>query len=404
MTGMTGELGTVCVVGASLAGLNAAETLRREGFDGRLVLVGDEPHAPYDRPPLSKQLLRGEWEPERTALRTPDAIDELGAEWLLGTRATALDLDARHVTLDDGSRIDFDGLVIATGATPRRLPGTPDLAGVFVLRTLDDSLALAGALEGAAHLVVVGAGFIGLEVAASARALGVETTVVEVAPVPLAHAVGAAVGAGLARLHADHGVDLRCGVGVEGLDGRDGAVAAVRLSDGSVVEADVVVIGVGVRPQTDWLEGSGLALDDGVVCDATCAAAPGVVAAGDVARWPNPLFGETMRVEHWDNAVQQGVAAARRLLAGPDAAEPFAPVPYFWSDQYDRKIQFVGRPGDHAEVVAGSPADERFVVAYGREGRLVGALSVKSARTLADLRAMIAERAQFEAAVAAARS
>ena len=397
-------LETVAVVGASLAGLRAVETLRREGFDGRLVLIGAEPHLPYDRPPLSKQLLRGEWEPDKIALRRAD-YDELDLDLRLGTRATALDPGARRVTLDDGSQLEYDGLVIATGAAPRVLRGTPDLEGIHLLRTLDDALAIRDALGREPRVCVVGAGFIGAEVAASARSLGLEVSMVDPLPVPCQRGVGAQMGELLADLHRDHGVALHLGVGVEGFEGGP-RVARVRLADGRALDADLVVIGIGVAPETSWLASSGLKLEDGVVCDATCATdAPGVVAAGDVARWFNPLFDEAMRVEHWTNAVEQGVHAARRLLAGPEAAQPFAPVPMFWSDQYDRKIQFAGhaRPDDEVVVAAGDPAERRFVALYGREGRLVGALAWNRARDLVALRRMMAERVSFQDALAALR-
>ena len=397
-------LETVAVVGASLAGLRAVETLRREGFDGRLVLIGAEPHLPYDRPPLSKQLLRGEWEPDKIALRRAD-YDELELDLRLGTRATALDPGARRVTLDDGSQLEYDGLVIATGAAPRVLRGTPDLEGIHLLRTLDDALAIRDALGREPRVCVVGAGFIGAEVAASARSLGLEVSMVDPLPVPCQRGVGVQMGELLADLHRDHGVALHLGVGVEGFEGGQ-RVARVRLADGRALEADLVVIGIGVAPETSWLASSGLKLEDGVVCDATCATdAPGVVAAGDVARWFNPLFDEAMRVEHWTNAVEQGVHAARRLLAGPEAAQPFAPVPTFWSDQYDRKIQFAGhaRPDDEVVVAAGDPAERRFVALYGREGRLVGALAWNRARDLVALRRMMAERVSFQDALAALR-
>ena len=397
-------LRTIAVAGASLAGLRAVETLRREGFDGRLVLIGAEPHLPYDRPPLSKQLLRGEWEPDKIALRRAD-YDELDLDLRLGTRATALDPGARRVTLDDGSQLEYDGLVIATGAAPRVLRGTPDLEGIHLLRTLDDALAIRDALGREPRVCVVGAGFIGAEVAASARSLGLEVSMVDPLPVPCQRGVGAQMGELLADLHRDHGVALHLGVGVEGFEGGQ-RVARVRLADGRALDADLVVIGIGVAPETSWLASSGLKLEDGVVCDATCATdAPGVVAAGDVARWFNPLFDEAMRVEHWTNAVEQGVHAARRLLAGPEAAQPFAPVPMFWSDQYDRKIQFAGhaRPDDEVVVAAGDPAERRFVALYGREGRLVGALAWNRARDLVALRRMMAERVSFQDALAALR-
>ena len=394
--------GRVVVVGASLAGLSALETLRQEGYEGELIAVGAEPVLPYDRPPLSKQVLQGHWEPDKTMLRGQPDYDALGVTWHLGRRATALDPVARTVTLDDGEPLAYDGLVIATGTTPRWLPGTEGLGGVHVLRTLDECLALRAELDGASRLCVVGAGFIGAEVAASARVRGVEVTVLEALPAPLARAFPAEMGAACAALHFDHGVDLRCGVTVAGFEG-DGHVTGVRLGDGSVVEADVVVVGIGVVPETGWLESSGISLDNGVVCDATCAtSAPGVVAAGDIARWPNNLFGETMRVEHWSNAVEQGAAAAKRLLAGPGEAVDFAPVPYFWSDQYDAKIQFLGRccPTDELRIVDGSLEERKFVALFGRDDRLIGALAFSRPRLLMAYRRLLAAKTSFEDALA----
>ena len=393
---------TIVVVGASLAGLRAAETLRRDGYDGRVVLVGAEPHLAYDRPPLSKELLAGEWEPDQIALRK-QPYDDLDLDLRLGRRATRLDVADRVVELDGGGEtLEFDGLVVATGARPRTLPGTPALDGVFVLRTLDDCLAIRARLERGPRVVVIGAGFIGSEVAATCRGRGLEVTVLEMLATPLERAVGSIVGDACGRLHRDHGVDLRCGVAVAGFEG--GAhVERVRLADGSTIEADVVVVGVGVVPETRWLEDSGLALDDGVVCDETCLAAPGIVAAGDVARWPNPLFdGERMRVEHWTNATEQGVAAARRLLVDDAAAEAFAPVPFVWSDQYDVKIQVVGsiRGEDEVAVVDGSLDEHRFVALYGRGGRLVGALGFSRPRLVMQYRKLIAERASWDDALA----
>ncbi|HEY4396180.1 MAG TPA: FAD-dependent oxidoreductase [Acidimicrobiia bacterium] len=394
---------TIVIVGASLAGLRAAETLRREGYDDRIVLVGAEQHLPYDRPPLSKELLAGEWEPDQIALRK-QPYDDLGLEMQLGRRATDLDASGRVVELDGGEVLPFDGLVVATGARPRTLPGTPALDGVFVLRTLDDCLAIRSRLETRPRVVVIGAGFIGSEVAATCRGRGLDVTVLEMLSTPLARAVGPVVGDACGRLHRDHGVDLRCGVIVAGFEGRD-RVERVRLADGAAIDADLVVVGVGVTPETAWLEGSGLALDDGVVCDATCLAAPGIVAAGDVARWPNPLFdGESMRVEHWTNATEQGVAAARRLLVDAGDAEAFAPVPFVWSDQYDVKIQVVGsvRGDDKVVVADGSLDEDRFVTLFGRGGRLVGALGFSRPRIVMQYRRMIAERATWEDALARA--
>lgn len=395
---------TIVVAGASLAGLNAVEALRDAGHDGTIVVVGAEEHLPYDRPPLSKDVLAGETPPEATALRDAAHYDALGVEWELGRRATGLDVDDRKVALDNGMVLPFDGLVIATGASPRRLPGQPDLPGIHLLRTLDDSLALAAELAQRPRVAVVGAGFIGSEVAATARGWGCEVTVIEVAPVPLAHALGEEMGRAVSALHADHGVEVRLGVGVEGFEGAE-RVERVRLADGSAVEADVVVVGVGVAPETAWLADSGLTLENGVVCDECCVAAEGVVAAGDVARWRNPLYDEVMRVEHWDNAIQQGRHAAENLLrqlAG-GAPEPYAPVPWFWSDQYDAKIQFAGRaaPGDEVTVVDGSVEERKFAAVYGRGGRVVGVLAVDRPRIVAVLRRRIAEGITVDEAVEA---
>ena len=395
------KLERIAVVGASLAGLRAAESLRRLGYGGALVLVGAEKHLPYDRPPLSKELLQGRWEVDRIGLRR-QPYEELELDLRLGVRATALDLAARELVLGDGVREPFDALVLATGASPRRLRGQPDLPGVHLLRTLDDALALRAALEARPRVLVVGAGFIGAEVAASCRARGLQVTLVEPLPVPLARGLGEAMGRVCAELHRDQGVDLRCGVGVSGFQGHQ-RIERVTLSDGSSVEADLVVVGIGAAPETGWLEGSGLRLDDGVVCDAFCAAAPGVFAAGDVARWHNPLFGEEMRVEHWSNAVEQGSYVAERLAGTDLGAQPFAPVPFFWSDQYGVKIQFAGRmrPDDEVRLVAGSLAERKFTALYGRAGRLSGVLAWSRPRDLAKYRRLIAAATSFESALAA---
>ncbi|HEX9549076.1 MAG TPA: FAD-dependent oxidoreductase [Acidimicrobiales bacterium] len=394
-------MNTIVIVGASLAGLRGAEMLRREGYEGRIVLIGAEQHLPYDRPPLSKQFLAGSMDWENVTLRADDGLD---VDWRLATRATGLDLQRRVVNVESGGSaedVSFDGLLIATGAHPRMLPGLPELDGVFVLRTADDCLALRDALAAGPRVAVVGAGFIGSEVAATCHGRGLDVTVIEALPVPLGRAIGEDLGRRCAQLHRDHGVDLRLGVGVDGLVGT-GRVEGVRLADGSVIPADVVVIGVGVAPTTGWLEGSGLDLADGVRCDQWCRAlaggqpVPGVVAAGDVARWDHPGLGEAIRVEHWTNAVEQGQAAAQVLLHGT-AAPTFDPVPYFWSDQYDTKIQFVGRTGPDIMVVDGSLDDDRFVVAYGRDGRLVGALGFSRPAVVMKHRTLIASGAEFPA-------
>ncbi|MPY94500.1 MAG: FAD-dependent oxidoreductase [Acidimicrobiia bacterium] len=396
-------MGTVVVVGASLAGAHAARGLRQEGFEGRLVLVGAEPHPPYDRPPLSKRFLASG---DESLLELPalGQLDELGVECHLGVEATGLDLGRRVVQLGEDRELGFDGLVLATGCAARRLGGVGHLAGVHVLRSLDDARALGADLGGAPRrVVVVGAGFIGLEVAATCRERGLEVTVVDVASAPIehalgapmGHALGAPMGHALGAVHRDHGVDLRLATGIEAFEGGD-RVERVRFTDGAVLDADVVVVGIGVRPATGWLEGSGLVLDDGVLCDETCLAAPGVVVAGDVARWPNATFGgELMRVEHWEHAVEMGGYAARRLLAGQGAIEPFAPVPWFWSDQYDRKIQLSGRPRstDEVTLVAGSVEERRFAAMYERDGRVVAVLGVNRPRQVVLGRALVGRRA-----------
>ncbi|POX37487.1 FAD-dependent oxidoreductase [Streptomyces sp. Ru73] len=363
------------MAGASAAGLAAAEALRREGFEGSLTVVGDERQPPYDRPPLSKQILTGAWPAERVALRRPADLEALGLDLRLGSPAAALSPAVRTVTLADGTALGYDALIVATGVRPRRLPhcGTP---GVHVLRTLEDALALRDRLGAGGRLVVVGAGFLGAEVAAAARSLGAAVSLVEPAPLPLAHAVGQQVGAYLAQLHRDHGVDLRTGTTVARIVTEGGRATGVRLADGTLLPADDVLVAIGSEPNTAWLEGSGLDLSDGVVCDQYCAAAPGVYAAGDVARWFNPLFGTAMRIEHRTNAAEQGMTAARNVLAAEP--RPFAPIPYFWSDQYGVRIQSFGylRGHDEARVVEGDPANGRFLVAYRTGQRLAGALAV----------------------------
>lgn len=396
----------IVVVGASLAGLRAAEALRREGYDGRLTVIGAEDHLPYDRPPLSKQFLAGEQQADDLALRR-SPYDDLDLDLRLGRAATGLDPAARAVTLADGSAVSYDGLVIATGATPRTLPGQPDLDGICVLRTLDDAVALRSHLEGRPKVVVIGAGFIGSEVAATCRTKGLDVTVLEALPAPLVRGLGPVLGMACGELHRDHGVDLRLGVGVDAIEG-DERVGRVRLVDGSVVDADVVVVGVGVVPATGWLEGSGLTIDNGVVCDETLLAAPGVVAAGDVARWPNAKFGgQLMRLEHWTNASEQGVASVQRLLHGDGAApEPFAPVPFVWSDQYDVKVQTVGHfaGDDTMEIVHGSIEERRFTAIFGRDDRLVGALGFSMPAKVMQYRRMIDEGMSFADALERARA
>ncbi len=401
-------LDRVVVVGASLAGLRAAESLRQHDVATSIVVVGDEVHRPYDRPPLSKKLLAGEWEPDRIHLRQPDVFDDLDVEWRLGTPASTLDAKRRELTLADGSVLGFDAMVIATGARPRRLSGQDSFDHVHELRTLDDALRLRGEIgAGGRRVVVIGAGFIGLEAAATAKLLGNDVVVLEGASAPLIRGLGAEMGEAIADLHRAHGVDVRCGVLIEGLTSE-----GVRLASGEIVPADAIVVGIGVTPNTHWLEGDGLRLRDGVVCDANLnaldvsgAAVPGVFAAGDVARWPNGLFGEEMRVEHWTNAAEQGahVALNLRHFAAGEPLEPYEPLPFFWSDQFEHRIQFLGRAAadDEVRVVAGSTADAKFLALFGRNGRLHGALGVNAPRWVMPTRKLFLDRASWDDAVAA---
>jgi 3-phenylpropionate/trans-cinnamate dioxygenase ferredoxin reductase subunit len=393
---------SIAVVGASLAGKTAAAALRRGGFDGRLVVIGDEVHARYDRPPLSKELLRGERTAQQIALREDPVLANV--EWRLGCRATALDAATRTLRFDGGQPESFDGIVIATGARPRRLPGA-DLAGVHVLRTLDDAQALRADLSrSSARVVVVGAGFVGQEVAATCRQLGFAVTMVELAA-PAAHVMGASVAQALADLHRARGVDVRLGVSVEAFEG-EGRLRGMCLNDGTRIDAEVAIVGVGVIPNTDWLAGSGLTIADGVVCDGTCLAYPGIVAAGDVARWPNPRYGHTRRVEHWDNAVRQAEHAAHRLLAADEAAasRPYNPVPRFWSDQYGLKLQLAGSTFGHdeARIIEGSAAAGKFITLYRRGDQLTAALTVANTSKLLKYRRSLENSLGWEDALAMA--
>ncbi len=379
----------VVIVGASLAGLQAAQTMRRSGFEGEIVMVGAESHYPYDRPPLSKQFLAGAWDEAKLTLRGAVDPTEHDLTWMLGHPATGLDLANREVAIGD-ERIAYDGLILATGATPRTLPGV-DLEGVHVLRTLDDARSLRsdlaqGEVVQPRRVCVIGAGFIGAEVAATAQQLGHQVTMIEAAEAPLARVLDLETGMAIADLHRSNGVDVRLEVGVEEIHGEDGRVDRVVLGDGTAIASDVVVIGIGVVPSTDWLTDSGLELDNGIVCDSTCMAAPRVVVAGDVARWPNQRYGnKMMRVEQWDNAIEQGAYVGKRLLAcldqtDPDQTdpdlEPYTPVPWFWSDQFDRKIQLAGVPSNTAELVHGTLEERRFVQVYSDEdGVFTGAVA-----------------------------
>ncbi|MCZ2848580.1 NAD(P)/FAD-dependent oxidoreductase [Modestobacter sp. VKM Ac-2978] len=370
---------TVAVVGASLAGLSAARALREQCYDDRIVVIGDEAHAPYDRPPLSKEFLARRASLDDIALGAPDDAD-LGLEWRLGTTAVGLDHLSRSVLLADGSEVRADGVVLATGARARRLSGSEGLGGVHVLRSLDDAVALREDLATAGRLVVIGAGFIGAEVASTARTLGLEVTVIETQPVPLAGPLGADMGAVCAQLHADHGTRLLVGTGVAGLVGT-GRVEAVELTDGTRLPADVVVVGIGAIPNIEWLADSGVALGNGVLTDARCGTSvPGVVAVGDCAAAWSASRERHVRIEHWTHALEQPATAVATLL-GTDRPAP-TPVPYFWSDQYGARIQFAGsrREDDVVRVLEGSCADRSFLAVYERHGHPVAVLGMNQPR------------------------
>jgi 3-phenylpropionate/trans-cinnamate dioxygenase ferredoxin reductase component len=365
---------TFAIVGASLAGAKAAETLREEGFDGRLVLLGAEGERPYERPPLSKDYLRGEAERESAYVHAAGFYAEHDIELRTATVVSGVDAGAGELELEGGERLGYDRLLLATGAEPRRLrlPGA-DLPGIHLLRTFADSDALRERLDAGGRLVVVGAGWIGSEVAASARQRGVDVTVIAPEAVPLERLLGLEVGAVYRELHRDHGVDLRMEAGVVAFEG-DGRVERVRLQHGAAIECDAVVVGVGAAPRTGLAEAAGLAVDNGVLVDGRLeTSVPGIFAAGDVANHLHPVLGR-LRVEHWDNALQQGPAAARAML-GSD--EPYARTPYFFSDQYDVGMEYSGHPAGWDRVVLrGDPATREFIAFWLADGRVVAGMNV----------------------------
>ncbi|RBO90853.1 NAD(P)/FAD-dependent oxidoreductase [Nocardia puris] len=382
----------IVIVGAGLAGLRTAEELRRGGYDGGLVLLGDESRLPYDRPPLSKQFVRGET--DDTTLRPAEFFEEKNIDLRLGAQAVAVDTGARRLALGDGSTLDYSHLVIATGLRPRRLPGLPDLRGVHVLRGHADATALRDELAGARKALVVGAGFIGCELAASFRATGVDVVLIEPQPTPLASVLGEQVGELVARMHRAEGVDLRCGTGLDSFLADDaGRVRGAVLSDGTEEPADLVVIGVGSRPATEWLADSGIALAEpadggGVLADEVGrTSADRVWAVGDVAAWRHDT-GERKRVEHWTNAGEQAKLLACALLgAEPPTA---ARVPYFWSDQYDVKIQALGTPTATDEVRVVADDGRKFLAYYAHDGVLTGVVGAGMTAQVMKARAKIA--------------
>jgi 3-phenylpropionate/trans-cinnamate dioxygenase ferredoxin reductase subunit len=392
----------VAVVGASLSGLRAAEQLRAQGYDGELVIVGAEPHLPYDRPPLSKEYLLGTVGVADLALAEQSDIDELDAQWRLGVAAARLDPVGGRVVLSSGEDIAADGVVVATGGVPRRLPAAEGLRGVHVLRTVEDADALRAELTGGAeHVVVIGAGFIGAEVAATCRTLGLDVVIIEAMPVPLSAALGPQLGAVCAGLHATRGVRLLTGTTVaDWLTADAGAgrrrVAGLQLSDGQRLRADVVVVGIGMEPADGWLAGSGLAVDRGVLTDAGYVTShANVVAVGDVARPWNARSGRYARREHWTDAAEGPAIAVRNLLTGHTVQHVEKPS-YFWSDQYGTRIQYAGaaEPSDEIRFLEGAPADGTFVATYHRDGATTAVLAMNSPRLFTRVRRQLASAAQ----------
>jgi NADPH-dependent 2,4-dienoyl-CoA reductase/sulfur reductase-like enzyme len=391
------SISRLVIVGASLAGLRAAQAARKAGFDGELVMVGEERHLPYTRPPLSKELLAGEQDTERVHF----PCDTLEAEWRLGVPAASLDRGRRRVVLADGDEVSYDRLIVATGSRPRRWPGAGgELDGVHVLRNLEDALALRAAFAGRPRVAIVGAGFIGCEVAQTARKAGLEVTLIDVAATPMLP-LGPELGEWCAELHRENGVDLRLATGVTALLGGSDHVEGIELADGERVGADVVVIGLGAVPNTEWLASSGLRADPGLACDATLTAAddPDILGAGDIVAWPHPLAdGDVVRIEHWTVAAEQGQLAGRNALAPADERKPYDTPPYFWSDQYDKKIQSIGFPGraDRLEQLESTPDRSRVVYAGERDGRVVGVIAINAARRLGAYRMALEDPPAFE--------
>lgn len=389
----------VLVVGASLAGLRTVEALRREGFGGRITVVGEEAEWPYDRPPLSKQFLVDDWEESKLAL-SRRGVEVLEAEWKLGLSATSLAPDRLQVALADGTSLEADTIVLATGARARRLPFGHDLEGVLALRTLEDAQRLRGAFSSARNAVIVGAGFIGMEVAASCRCRGLEVAVVDPLEAPLVRGLGAMLGERVAKRHREEGVVFHLGTGVSAIEGQE-KVSQVQLSNGERLPADLVVVGIGAAPATEWLAGAGLEIDNGVCCDATGSTGrDGVFALGDCARWTNAHYPERPRFEHWTSAVEQSVVVAKRIVNG--RADVFAPIPYVWTDQFDLRIAIAGeiREGDEMHVGHGDLESGRFLALFGRDDRLAGAVGFGRPRQLNACRQKLAEGISFADAIA----
>ncbi len=398
----------VVIVGSSVGGVRTAQALRRESYEGRIVLVGAESDLPYDKPPLSKQFLAGQWSAARIGLLSEVQAEEAGIELRLGVAAERLDVAERHLILADGERIAYDVVVLATGSHARPSPWAPE-SGLHVLRTIGDSRAIAEDLATDGPVVVVGGGFIGAEVAATARALGREVSIVDPLPVPVGRVVGDEVGALFNDLHRRNGVSTHFGTGVESVQGRAGDLT-VQLTDGQNLPAGTVLVGIGARPNDRWLDSSGLLVDDGVVCDEYCRAldAPEVFAVGDIARWMHLGHGENCRVEHWTNAVDQASCVAHNI-AHPDQIRAYRPVEYVWTDQYDWRIQIVGRParatahhliGDLGRPAASEAGKPRAVALYTDESaRFSGSVIVNWPKALITARKLIAAGVSFDDAI-----
>jgi 3-phenylpropionate/trans-cinnamate dioxygenase ferredoxin reductase component len=401
MTGTADQ--TYVIVGASLAGARAAEALRDAGFDGRIVLVGEEPDRPYERPPLSKEILLGKADREKAYVHPETWYVEHQVDLRLGTEATAIDREGKVVALSAGDDVSYDRLLLATGSSPRTLDvPQADLDGIHYLRRVGQSENLRDAFGNGGRIAVVGAGWIGLEVTAAARRHGVEVTVIEPQPHPLNAVLGEEIGAVFGQLHRDHGVDLRTSTGVEGFEGSGGRVTGVRTSTGDVVQADLVVVGVGIRPNVELAEVAGLAVDNGVLVDELLQTSdPSIWAAGDVANAINPLLGTRVRVEHWANADGQGKAAGRSMAG---RGEPYAKLPYFFTDQYDLSMEYHGfvSPGDDAfradrVVLRGTPSENEGWVAFWLAGsRVLAGMNVNDWDAADGIKKLVRAKAEVD--------
>ncbi|MFP3463853.1 FAD-dependent oxidoreductase [Arthrobacter globiformis] len=397
---------TLAIVGASLAGLSAARAARAQGFSGRLVIIGDEHHRPYDRPPLSKDFLLGTITAEDLFLETDD--DGLNAEWLLGGGAAGLDADTRTIRLNDGRTVTADGIVIATGARARQIPALTGLDNVFYLRTMADAQGLTPRLVAGARMIVIGAGFVGAEVASSAASRGMEVTMINNAPVPFTAQLGRDMGSVVADLHEANGVNLICGTGIDEFHTAANSVTGLRLADGRELAADVVVVGIGAEPNVEWLAGSGVEVDGGVLCDAMGrTSVPGIVAVGDCAAWFDAAVDRHRRVEHWTGALERAALAVQALLGSDSAdgdtpAQPLKP-PYFWSDQHGVKIQFAGHSTGHdrLEIEAGDPSEHNFLAVYYRGEDAVAVLGMNQPRLFTKWRRSLVTPAPKPAAAVA---